>query len=240
MGREVKRVALDFDWPMNEIWQGFLNPHWKKCDPCNGSGETSAMGRLSDLVGLLLLSGADAAEVRCHPYFRDGDGLHHSRGGIPSPDMVELTTGLAGRSPMGRMGHDSCDRWAATAKIIKAAGLSKKWGTCPACKGEGIAADNRKAYKRWKPKEPPSGDGWQMWETTSEGSPVSPVFATPEELAHWLADNGASSFGSSTSTYEQWLAMIQVGWAMSAAIVGGKLMSGVDMAALDATPKATE
>jgi hypothetical protein len=81
-----------------------------------------------------------------------------------------------------------------------------------------------------KELEPPNGDGFQMWETTSEGSPMSPVFATPEELAKWLYDNKASSFGSQTSTYEEWLTMITTtGWAPSAVLnVGeGTLKSGV-------------
>lgn len=47
-----------------------------------------------------------------------------------------------------------------------------------------------------------------MYEDTSEGTPISPAFKTPEELARWLADNGASAFGDSTATYEQWLATI--------------------------------
>ena len=47
---------------------------------------------------------------------------------------------------------------------------------------------------------------WMMYESTSEGTPISPAFATPEELARWLADTGASAFGSSTLTYDQWLA----------------------------------
>jgi hypothetical protein len=26
MGREVKRVPKDFNWPLNKIWEGFLSP----------------------------------------------------------------------------------------------------------------------------------------------------------------------------------------------------------------------
>ena len=66
-----------------------------------------------------------------------------------------------------------------------------------------------------------------MWETTSDGSAISPVFETPEKLAQWLADTGASSFGNDTATYEQWLAMIQVRWAPSAVVVDGRMESGV-------------
>lgn len=32
----------------------------------------------------------------------------------------------------------------------------------------------------------PTGDGWQLWQTVSDG-PVSPVFATPEELVDWMS-----------------------------------------------------
>lgn len=73
-----------------------------------------------------------------------------------------------------------------------------------------------------------------MYEDTSEGTPISPAFATPEELARWLADNGASAFGSMTATYEQWLAVARGGWAPSAVIQGGQMQSGV---AFVATPQ---
>ncbi len=46
---------------------------------------------------------------------------------------------------------------------------------------------------------------YQMFEDTSEGTPISPVFATPEEVAQWCADNGASAFGGMREDYEWWL-----------------------------------
>lgn len=55
-----------------------------------------------------------------------------------------------------------------------------------------------------------------MYEDTSEGTPISPAFATPEELARWLADTGASAFGDSTATYEQWLRVARVTIAVGA------------------------
>jgi hypothetical protein len=80
--------------------------------------------------------------------------------------------------------------------------------------------------------EPPEGEGYQMWEDTSEGSPISPVFETPEELAQWLAKSDASSFGSSTATYEQWLGMIKgPAWAPSLVIDSQHgIRSGVEAA----------
>ena len=70
--------------------------------------------------------------------------------------------------------------------------------------------------------------GYCMYETTSEGTPISPTFATPEELAHWLADTGASAFGGRTATYEQWLGVARGGWAPSAVVDGHGLRSGVE------------
>lgn len=71
-------------------------------------------------------------------------------------------------------------------------------------------------------------DHYMMYETTSEGTPISPAFKTKEELARWLADNGASSFGRSTATYEQWLKMCGIGFAMSAVAGPNGIQSGVE------------
>lgn len=69
---------------------------------------------------------------------------------------------------------------------------------------------------------------FQMYENVSEGTPISPAFETPEELARWLADNNASAFGRMTATYDQWLSTIKEGWAPSAVFTSsGGLQSGV-------------
>jgi hypothetical protein len=46
---------------------------------------------------------------------------------------------------------------------------------------------------------------YQMYETCSEGTPISPVLESPEAVARWCADNGASAFGGMTAPYEWWL-----------------------------------
>lgn len=69
---------------------------------------------------------------------------------------------------------------------------------------------------------------YMMYEDVSEGTPISPAFATPEELAKWLADTGASSFADYTATYEQWLATIKRGSAVSAIIDDNGMRSGVE------------
>lgn len=47
-----------------------------------------------------------------------------------------------------------------------------------------------------------------MYEDTSEGTPLSPAFATAGELARWLVDNDASWFGNQGTSYEAWLSII--------------------------------
>ena len=69
---------------------------------------------------------------------------------------------------------------------------------------------------------------YMMYETCTEGTPISPAFKTPEELARWLTDNNASAFGERTATYEQWLRTIQRGSAPSAILDNEGLRSGVE------------
>lgn len=75
-----------------------------------------------------------------------------------------------------------------------------------------------------------------MYETTSEGTPLSPAFETPEELARWCADHGASAFGRQTASYGAWLQVARGAWAPSVIVTpGGGIESGVEgMARLDA------
>lgn len=79
---------------------------------------------------------------------------------------------------------------------------------------------------QWKPEE---ATHLMMYECTSEGTPISPAFATPEELAQWLVDNHASAFADQTASYEGWLRMAQGAYAPSAVFSPGKsLTSGVE------------
>ncbi len=50
-----------------------------------------------------------------------------------------------------------------------------------------------------------------MYEDTTGGTPISPAFATAEELAQWLVDNRASVFADTTLDYAGWLDVIESG-----------------------------
>jgi hypothetical protein len=104
------------------------------------------------------------------------------------------------------------------------------------------ASEENKAlpFDQWDSQRPYSGDYMPQWpeserthlmmyETTSEGTPISPAFATPEELARWLADNDASAFGGMTASYESWLRVASGGFAPSAIYTPETgLVSGVE------------
>lgn len=57
---------------------------------------------------------------------------------------------------------------------------------------------------------------YQMYECTTEGTPISPVMDSPEALARWLEENEASIFSDWTADYETWLAVIYGSRAMVA------------------------
>jgi hypothetical protein len=207
MGRTLKRVPLDFAAPLNQVWEGYKNPHYKKCPDCK-HGQTPAREWLGSVVHMLLMIGSASIDDRpLHPWLASWEMRPD---GKPTPDAAELTKGLAGRGPDRPFGHDAIDRWTAEAAIIKAAGLKKSWGVCKTCKGDAIDPSVRTAYNRWRSKEPPKGKGFQLWETTSEGSPVSPVFPSLDALCAWAADN-ASTFGSHKATAAEWKEMLDGG-----------------------------
>lgn len=105
------------------------------------------------------------------------------------------------------MGHDSLNRHICVEARARRLGA---WGKCSTCDGSGEvwpSAKLKALYDAWEQEEPPVGEGWQFWETVSEGSPQSPVFSTPEGLAAWCAKN-ATMFARETLPYAGWLKFI--------------------------------
>ena len=47
-----------------------------------------------------------------------------------------------------------------------------------------------------------------MYEDTTEGTPISPAFKTPEELAMWLVNNNARVLCDYQTSYVMWLGII--------------------------------
>lgn len=105
MGREVKRVSLDFDWPLNTIWVGYMWPDRK----------------------------------------------------IYAPNLTE-------------------DQWEK---------LTNK-------------------YYKFVHIDPPEGEGYQLWETVSEGSPISPVFPDEQSFKNYLIGKGYSEKAVDNFIKEGW------------------------------------
>jgi hypothetical protein len=293
MGRELKRVSLDFEWPANKVWQGYQNPHYSKshdCEACDGSGSSPIARNLKDQwYGNAPFKPEDRGSVPflpSHPAIRAfaernvsrapafyGAGelavqrealrladhfnsawSHHLNADdvcallegerlrelthtwtqndgwqpknhchVPTPEEVNVW------SISGGMGHDSINQWIVVEAECKRLGIKPE---CPQCNGDGTIWDSpedEQAAESWVCSEPPSGPGYQIWETVSEGSPISPVFATPEELAQYMA--GRQWGADSGSSYETWLKFINgPGWAPSMVVNGGGVNSGVDAA----------
>ncbi len=228
MGREVKRVALDFDWPLAKIWDGYCNPHWKECDECGGRCSTEGEALLHALALRLETAAYDAKRGALHPYTQ---GL-----GIRRPlthDIVELVEGLTGK-PLESHCHSS-QRYEIQQAFLKAAGVPERWGVCRRCDGEGVHPEAKEASDAWQDYEPPEGEGWQMWETTSEGSPITPVFATAEGLVECLVNGQDESSRRRGTKYsrEAAEAFVKSGWVPSGVTsADGKFYRDIDSTVL--------
>lgn len=110
-------------------------------------------------------------------------------------------------------------------ELVAFEALQKEKGLQEALDNHGKAPNKDEYMPEWPENEKTH---IQMYEDTSEGTPISPVMDAPEALAQWLVDNKASAFADETATYDQWLSTIKSGWAVSAVFVPGKgLISGV-------------
>lgn len=88
------------------------------------------------------------------------------------------------------MGHDSLNAMYAMRARCTREGITLE---CPTCKGHGSLEKyegQRAEAEAWNRPEPPTGEGWQLWQTVSDGGPVTPVFKTPESLINYLATRG--------------------------------------------------
>jgi hypothetical protein len=106
---------------------------------------------------------------------------------LPLPRKAEEVNAANRPGARGMSGHDAINRSYLIQFRCERLGIVMQ---CPACEGHGdiATAAQRKEADDWEETEPPTGDGWQLWETVSEGSPISPVFATEDELASWMSD----------------------------------------------------
>lgn len=261
MGREIRRVPLDFDWPLNERWKGFLNPLGKPCPEDQKTcfnGETAGARWLDAILRVLVVAADDAL---------DGGRRKERGGNFPHPYLVDLATAPTYEVP--RTGNREVDmrEWARRARdranfvvpptkelvdlvsgfdkpssfgfpsfmgglaaygmrktLLKEAKLDPEtWGVCQVCKGKSMDPSVVEAYDAWEPTPPPEGEGWQLWETVSEGSPISPVLPTREAFIEYLMTKGSTRSAAEAFTKQGW---VPSGVSMG----GGPLVSGIEAA----------
>lgn len=121
-------------------------------------------------------------------------------------EMIDFVGGLAGKRPDGSF-VSSGDAYTIRKKLLKAAKVPKGFGVCKVCEGHAVDPAVREVWEAWKSEDPPTGPGYQLWSTTGEGCPVSPVFATLDELCAWC-ETHATTFASYTATAAQWKRML--------------------------------
>lgn len=281
MSREVRRVPLDFDWPLSKTWHGYLRPDRFDENPCPDCtrGYSPRAQHLHDLwYGHVPFDPAstgstplrhDTPAVRAFAerninsapdYYGTGEAAiareaqrlanlwngqwgHHlsqddvdalladgrlknlthtwtrEEGWQPKEPAVTPTAAQVNEWSIRTMGHDRIN-----ASVVVRARCEREGAeeTCPTCQGFASTEaypGQRAEAEAWQGTEPPTGDGWQLWKTVSEGSPISPVCPTAEDLALWMASPaytwGAAKHGR--PTYEQALQFVRAGWAPSVA-----------------------
>jgi hypothetical protein len=91
---------------------------------------------------------------------------------------------------------------------------------------EGPPPGPREAYRPWRDEE---ATWWQVWETVSDGTPVTPPFPLVEKLIDYLViygdewDQRAGRGGWSRANAE---AFCRDGWAPSIVVVNGRVFDG--------------
>lgn len=284
MGRVLRRVPLDFDWPIGTVWHGFLMPDDLRGGPCPdceigyapdahyfyrlwygyasfhpvdtgcelltaatpavraiaerniarspeyyGSDDDAVAREASRLAGLfnrrwkhhLTQDDVDAL-VEAGRLYEFTHTTSNGRGWEPIDPPVRPTAAEVNLWSLGGWGHDDISKNVVIKARCEREGLVY---LCPTCEGNGSVEQypgQSAAAKAWERTDPPAGEGWQLWETISEGSPKSPVFAASDALAGWMVENGeASSFAVAQ-------AFMKTGWAPTAGTAGWNYYAGVE------------
>jgi hypothetical protein len=251
MGREIKRVALDFEWPLDKVWEGFQQPEalqGDNCPDCQG-GQTHAGWWLQELSYRFGMLAQDIGEQeradghKLHPWLAEDQHPHgHWENhkfvvDRPSADIVDLMVGLSKfidreETPEHLKSRMGGGQYIVYRALLKAAGL-EDLVICKTCNGEGALEAYEGQFKEaenWEPTEPPAGEGWQVWETVSEGSPISPVFATRERLILWLMSPAYNWGTSRPLTRQQAENFTESAWAPTGFIIDGEVIPGDQLA----------
>lgn len=143
----------------------------------------------------------------------------------PQPELTaeyvnEFYIGLRGIGYLG-----TSEAYLAIQARCKKVGASHLCETCGGNASLEVYPGQRAEADAWEAPEFPTGDAWQMWQTVTEGGPVSPTLESPEQLAAWMR----STDRWSQLTEKQALDFVTgPGWAPTAiSFGGGPVVDGV-------------
>lgn len=289
MSREVRRVPLDFDFPLGQTWTGYLMPDELRlpgCPDCEATGFSPEARRLSDrwygkapfrpedrgstpltpeTPGVRAFAERNVAHASwfygsgeeaivreavrlssmwnqqwCHHLNQDDvDALVAAGRLMDFTHVWSRETGWQPRDPaytptaaevnawsLSGMGHDSINQHVVVRAELDRLGQTDRCSTCNGS-GEQATDEQRAAHEAWEPTPPPEGPGWQLWQTVSEGGPVSPVFGDREGLVRWLTTDYRQVGSEQPLTRRQAEAFVDAGESVgSFATIGGVMVSG--------------
>lgn len=229
MGRELKRVPLDFDWSTKQVWKGYLNPyHSQKCQSCDQTGLNLATKAIHDSwYSFDETQWLDASETRrfnnkawgnhiteievaalvkagrLHDLTHDWVG--GSKGWVEKVPAYIPTAEEVNQWNRTGFGHDSTNQ----SICVKARAENLDvYGKCTHCNGEGEiwqSEEIKSLNEEWRQFDPPIGDGFQLWSTTTEGHPITPVFGTLDALCEYCDMEKVYVFGHQKMNKAEWI-----------------------------------
>lgn len=254
----IRRVPLGFDWPLHQIWEGYLQPahlRLSACPDCRHDGRRStglsAAAHAIDVAFYATDVSAPLREQICwHDKISQAEVNHLlKKGRLQS--WEDGTDGERGRwvvkpitaaevnarqTDLGLGSHDASNRFILVEYRCKRLGIPVMCATCQGRTRVGTP-EQVAANKAWKPTHPPRGKGWQAWEDTSEGSPISPVFATDDALIDWFASPASRSASTRYPlTHTQAVALVRAGGSTGTAVlISGQIVDADRAVAVLAT-----
>lgn len=293
MSRDVRRVPVDFEWPLNKTWSGYRWPDKFRevdCPDCENGYAPAAHHMYQQWYGNAPFDPASTGSTPLTPdspvlrgqaerktqtdawFYGSGEAaiekeatrladlfngmwLHHlaqedvdaliagdrlmdfthtwsrDTGWVKTEPPVTPTAAEVNERSLTGFGHDGLNQCVALRARCERDGIAYE---CPTCGGHGSleAYDGQRTESEaWKAPEPPEGEGWQLWETVSDGSPVTPVFATAAELITHLVEVGEEHTGGRRTKYRRAAAeaLVAAGWSIGSMFQlaeGGEVFDG--------------
>lgn len=204
-----------------------MNPYRPQaCKPCNQSGYNPETKKIADNFyegerWKYNITQADVDHLVSEGRLKSWNSATRSWepwSGLTAAMVNEAQLG----HPMHDLSLDGCCQYMLVEFRAKQRGV---YGHCAYCGGKGhLWPDDsfEKLSEDWTSTPPPDGPGWQLWETVSEGSPISPVFPTAEGLIDWIVETQ----GASREAAEKFVR--GAGWVPSMAMVDGQCYVGIE------------